>query len=347
MTGRPPQLLAREPAEGVRLVALDLLGEARLASARLADPADVEALHDFRVAVRRLRSWLRSFREQVDDTLRKRWRRELRVVADSTGAARDAEVIRARVLAEREALSPGHRRAADWFLAREAPETQSAGDPRAQAAAAFERLSPRLESALSRYQRTVGRAQRGRFGDAAAKAVRAQAAALSAALAEVQGPADAEHAHRARIEGKRLRYLLEPIRRVVPAAEEAVRSMKALQDLLGDLHDVHVLAARLADAAAEAAAEGARAVHRALHAAGEDQARATARKSHRPGLAALDRRVRERSDQLYAELEKVWLGDGERAAALREQVGEVVERLGQTRAKTRIRTRTRVRTRSP
>ncbi|HSP19593.1 MAG TPA: CHAD domain-containing protein, partial [Myxococcaceae bacterium] len=224
MKRRQPALLSREPAEGVRLVALDLLGEARAASARLADPADAEALHDFRVAVRRLRSWLRSFREQVDDTFRKRWRRELRAVADSTGAARDAEVIRARVLADREALSPGQRRAADWFLARESPEGQPAVEVRAQAVAAFERLSPHLESALSRYQRRVGQARRGRFGGAAAKAIFEQAAALSAALAEVQGPADAEPAHRARIQGKRLRYLLEPIRPVVPAAEEAVQS---------------------------------------------------------------------------------------------------------------------------
>jgi len=323
VTRRRPALLAREPAEGVRLVALDLLGEARAAASRLSDPADAEALHDFRVAVRRLRSWLRSFRGEVADTLRKRWSRQLRAVADSTGAARDAEVMRGLVLAEREALSPRHRRAADWFLAREAPEPPAGADPRAQAAAAFLGLAPRLEGALSRYQRAVGAAPRGRFGDAAAAAVRAQQAALAAALAEVGGPADAERAHRARIEGKRLRYLLEPLQRQVAPAERAVRSMKALQDLLGDLHDVHVLAARLADAAAEAAAEGAREVHRALHAAGEDQARAAAQRSFRPGLAALDRRIRARRDRLYAALERGWLGEGERAAALRRGVEQV------------------------
>jgi CHAD domain-containing protein len=345
MTRRRPALLDREPAEGVRLVALDLLGEARDASARLADPADAEALHDFRVAVRRLRSWLRSFRGEVEDTLRKRRRRELRAIADSTGAARDAEVMRARVQAEREALTPRHRRAASWFLAREAPEADAGADPRAEAAAAFERLAPHLERALSRYQRAVGRAERGRFGDAAAEAIRRQAGALTAALAEVQGPADVERAHRARIEGKRLRYLLEPLRRHVPPAEAAVRSMKALQDLLGDLHDVHVLAARLADAAADAAAEGARAVHHALHAAGEDQARAAARQSLRPGLTALDRRVRERRDELYGQLAREWLGEGERARELRGNVEEVVAGLRQTRSRPRPHPRPRDRTR--
>ncbi len=338
---RRPPLLDREPAEGVRLVALGLLAEAKAAAARLADPADAEALHDFRVAVRRLRSWLRSFGPEVNDTLRKKWRRSLRAVAGSTGAARDAEVMRARVLAEREALSSRHRRAADWFLARQAPEGEGGQDPRAGAAAEFERLAPHLEDALSRYQRAVGAPRQGRFGDAAAAAIRGQAAALAAALAEVAGPDDAERAHRARIEGKRLRYLLEPLRPHLPAAEEAVRSMKALQDLLGDLHDVHVLSARMADASAEAAAEGARAVHHALHAGGEDQARAVARRGLRPGLAALDRRIRERRDALYGDLAKGWLGEGPLAAELREQVEKVMAELGRPR---RHRPRTRTRT---
>lgn len=326
---RRPALLDREPPEGVRLVALDLLEQARAAAARLPDADDAEALHDFRVAVRRLRSWLRSFAPEVEDTLRKKWRRELREVARATGAARDAEVMRVRVLAEREALSPRHRRAADWFLEREAA-AGGGPDPRARAAQDFGALAPHLAEALSRYQRAVGKAPRRRFGDAAAEAVRAQAAALRAALGEVSGPGDVERAHRARIEGKRLRYLLEPLRPHLPAAEEAVRSMKALQDLLGDLHDVHVLAARLADAEAEAAAEGARAVHQALHVGGPLSARTAARRGMRPGLAALDRRLRERRDALYGQLAGGWLG-GKGAADLWAQTGNVVDGAGAQR----------------
>jgi CHAD domain-containing protein len=319
--GRSPPLLGREPAEGIRLVALDLLEEVRAAAARLGTPEDVEALHDFRVAVRRLRSWLRSFGPEVNDTLRKKWRRALKEAVGATGAARDAEVMRARVLADRQALSPHHRRAADWFLERAAPAPESTEQAaQAAAAAAFGRLEPHLAAALSRYPREVGAGPRGRFGDAWAGALRAQCAALVAALAEIGGPDDVEHAHRARIEGKRLRYLLEPLRPLVPAAAEAVASMKELQDLLGELHDVHVLAARVADAVAEAAAEGARAVHHALHAEGEDRARSVARKSPRAGLAALDRRTREQRDALHGRLAREWMGEGSRTRALGEQV---------------------------
>ena len=330
------QLLEREPAEGVRLVALELLAAAQAAARRLSDADDAEALHDFRVAVRRLRSWLRSFAPEVNDTLRKRWRRQLRAVVAETGALRDAEVMRGLVRAEQDDLSPRHRRAAEWFLSRNAPEVGP--DPRGVAAQAFARLTPHLADGLSRYQRRVGLSRRGRFGDAAAQALRSQAKVLSAALEAVTGPEDAERAHRARIEGKRLRYLLEPLRGATPLAEPAVESMRVLQDLLGDLHDVHVLTAQLADAIADAAAEGARAVHRALHAEGEDRARAVARRGPRPGLAALDRRIRERRDALFERLLRAWLRGGPEAKALQQGVEAVARSVeGSERARRRTR----------
>ena len=334
-------LLGREAAEGVRLVALDLLAQARAAAARLPDRSDAEALHDFRVAVRRLRSWLRSFRSEVEDTLRGRWRRQLGALAASTGAARDAEVTRAILEGERAALLPRHRRAVDWLAERAAPARPGEPDARERAARELERLAPHLSHGLSRYQRGVGARRVGRFGAAAARALRGQAEALFRALAAVEGPDDVERAHRARIEGKRLRYLLEPLRQVTPAAHAAVRSMKALQDALGDLHDRHVLAARIADGLAEAAAEGARAEHRALHAAGEGQARAVARRNPRLGLLALDRRIREGRDALHAELRRSWLGGGEGAERLAREVEAVARDLTRRRGRPRARARSR------
>ena len=104
-------------------------------------------MHDFRVALRRLRSWLGSFRPQLDDTLRGRYRRQLREVVAQTGEARDLEVMRALVQEEAKGLPPRHRRAAEWLLERVAPGGGEK-DPRALAAAGFERLSPHLLEAL-------------------------------------------------------------------------------------------------------------------------------------------------------------------------------------------------------
>ena len=51
-----------------------------------------EALHDLRVSLRRLRTWLRAFRPFVDDTVGRKSRRRLRRLVRSTNSARDLEV---------------------------------------------------------------------------------------------------------------------------------------------------------------------------------------------------------------------------------------------------------------
>jgi CHAD domain-containing protein len=77
---------------GTRLVALTLLDAAAAARRKLDEGVDPEALHDFRVALRRLRSWLRAFRPHLKGSVRGKERRRLQALADATGASRDAEV---------------------------------------------------------------------------------------------------------------------------------------------------------------------------------------------------------------------------------------------------------------
>jgi CHAD domain-containing protein len=99
--------------------------------------------------------------------------------------------------------------------------------------------------------------------------------ALSLAIGAIRSASDVVAVHRARIETKRLRYLLEPLR----GARPVVDRLKALQDLLGELHDAHVL-------------------ENVLRGVLEDRVAPRAR----PGVVALLRLVRERRDALAAEL---------------------------------------------
>src|SRR5207245_9246969 len=73
-TGGPPPagLLARPAPAAAALVGLTLLDEARAACGRLDAPDDSEALHDFRVALRRLRTLLRSFRPELGRAVAKK-----------------------------------------------------------------------------------------------------------------------------------------------------------------------------------------------------------------------------------------------------------------------------------
>src|ERR1700739_69868 len=88
----PTDFLDQPVERAVRVVALTLLRDAATTRARLIDPGDTEALHDFRVAVRRLRSWLRAYRPYLGDSVRDKNRRRLRAVARATSLARDTEV---------------------------------------------------------------------------------------------------------------------------------------------------------------------------------------------------------------------------------------------------------------
>ena len=91
MTKPPGDLLTRPARTAAALVGLALLDEARVGCGRLAAPDDAEALHDFRVALRRLRSVLRSFRSELGDAVSRKLQRRLRDVTRATGAAREGE----------------------------------------------------------------------------------------------------------------------------------------------------------------------------------------------------------------------------------------------------------------
>ena len=104
----------QEPVRRVtRTVALGHLADAVAARARLAAAADAEALHDFRVALRRLRSWERAFRPYFEDELPKKLRRKLRDLARDTGASRDLEVHLAWLAEQRGPLNRRERACGD------------------------------------------------------------------------------------------------------------------------------------------------------------------------------------------------------------------------------------------
>src|SRR6266702_3511109 len=104
---REQELIDRSAEEGARVVALGLLSDADQAARALELQDDDEALHDFRVALRRLRSVLRAFRPWLAGTVRRKHEKRLKRLGRGTNAARDAEVQLAWLSSEREALASG------------------------------------------------------------------------------------------------------------------------------------------------------------------------------------------------------------------------------------------------
>ena len=125
MTPRLKWNLDTDPAQrAARVVGLHALAEVNetFEAVRKKSP---HSLHDFRVALRRLRSWIHVFRPALDDTLHRRTRRRLKHITRTTAAVRDLDVQIAWLSEEREALGTDRLEAARWIVT--SPSATGAG----------------------------------------------------------------------------------------------------------------------------------------------------------------------------------------------------------------------------
>jgi CHAD domain-containing protein len=185
-----------------------------------------EFLHQLRIGLRRLRSALRAFRRVLDKKEVKRVTRALRKVTPKLGAARDWDVLIARLVA-----------IGDVKLLRKARQRREAARRAARSALAgkaFAAIPPQVR-ALRTENSTESLKQ---FG----------AAALPRAHGKLMKKArgidwaDAERRHAVRIQLKRLRYSCEFFAPAFAARRAAayVEALKRLQDIFGDLNDIEV-----------------------------------------------------------------------------------------------------------
>jgi CHAD domain-containing protein len=377
MTARPIARLDRPAGEVCRRLFGEQLDRAAAACERLGDRDDAEALHDFRVALRRLRGTLRAFPEPLAGGVGRRWSRRLGDLAGATGEGRDAEVALAWVEAQRPHLNWRQRRGLRWYVQRLAARKERAyaqvetAVP-ARFAALAERLRRRLVTPAAAPTAAVAEASgeaaeaaeagttvadageappetppapsapaepppapaaEEPFGALLARTARRRASRLVERLARVRAAGDEGPAHRARIAAKRLRYILEPAEAEATEARKAVRALRRLQDLLGELHDAHLLAHDL-EAEGERAARDRTRELLAAALAGDDGAEAenrppapaAGRWDHVAGVVALARLNRERRDRLFATLVRGWLA-GRGTADLAAAVGGLAARL--------------------
>ncbi len=298
----PSDLVTRDPVEIVHRIALGFLDEARAGCVRLNHPDDPEALHDFRVAIRRLRSTLKTWKPILGKTMRKKHRRILRDVMGATGSGRDAEVALAWLATVADEVPDDARPGHAWIVAElEARLGASMDEVRGAVVEAFDAaedlVRPRLETAELRVDlRPEAEARSG--ADVVAGLTLALDEELFAQLDAIDSIADEEQAHDARIVGKRLRYHVEPFRASVPEARRVVKACKQLQDVLGDMNDCFVLRGW-------------------IHAV-----RATAPADAGPGIDWTLARIAQRHEELYTRLEAGWLADGCRA--LRDPVAAFI-----------------------
>lgn len=312
----PDELLDLPAPEAVRHVALGFLDEAAAARERLGEPEDSEALHDFRVAIRRLRSTVRAYPRELEGSVSRKAARRLRRIARATGASRDAEVQLEWLEKQRPSLYSRHRPGAAWLLDRLRRDKIDADAVLGhEVTADFDRLHAMLRASLPELRRTVrvGEPAAERpFAPVVAERVRAATSELGALLASVTSPLHIDEAHESRIAAKRVRYLIEPFADRIDGGSGTLKRLKKLQDILGEMHDLDVLGETLAKAIERTATEHARELtERVLRGADDPTPRPPSPRDPRPGLVGLARRLRVRRDALYADAARDWLaGNG-------------------------------------
>jgi CHAD domain-containing protein len=282
---RDAAMLARPAGLVVLQSALAMVDDARDEAITLlhASDDDPDAVHDFRVAVRRLRSWLQLWDTELGDVIPRTQRRKIRDLARATGPARDLQVHLEWLRGEEagatgRALADVERAIADLMVRR----ADAMGDVH-WSARTFVRRHPTLSRRLSERCAELEAPEHGpTFGAALAEQVESGANALRERLAAVRGASRDEELHQARIAAKRLRYLIERAENAVVGAPAMVRDLKQFQDLAGDAHDVHVFSREL---------------------------RGILRKFGVRGRSALDVRLRQRGAKAYSLVAQKWLGD--------------------------------------
>ena len=255
----------------------------------LAGHADPEGVHQTRVATRRLRSDLRTFRSLLDEGWVRGLRAELAWLGGALGAARDADVLLERIRARASSLDETERPAAAEIVG--ALERR---DKDAHAAVMEALTSARYAELLDAL---VDAANAPCFSDAATRPagealpplVRAPWKKLRATVHAAGDQPTAEALHEIRIGAKRLRYAAEAVGTVVgkPAYRLAAHG-EAVQDVLGEHHDAVVAASWLRGWASGASADGAFAA--GTIAGVEAVAAADARTAWAKAWRALDRR---------------------------------------------------------
>lgn len=211
---------------------------------------DPEAIHDMRVALRRLQAALRLFKVCYPPKRLRRYRRQLRTLLQALGAVRDQDVIIGALALHAEASAGPVKEG----LARVMTQRRTAQQ---QERAKSLRLLDKLQKGnFSQSLLSFVRGARGfkrvasqrQFGPEVVGIAAKALSSWNGRRREVQAQGDSETLHQMRIAIKHLRYTMELCRLANGHQYQGcVERLAEMQRVLGDIHDADVLVECLAE----------------------------------------------------------------------------------------------------
>lgn len=205
------------------------------------DSDDIEAVHDMRVATRRLRSALRDFALVLRKSPLKSVNQDLKKLADALGAARDLDVAiialrKLKTKAGDKAVKAGIQKLVDER--REKRREAQLDLRKTLTVSAIEDLQKRFYAAVEKAARPKKSSKTISFTNAGRDAVFESLQDFCNLSASLYAPHQIKKLHKLRISAKRLRYAIELFtacwgKHIEPFAEEIAE----MQSYLGEVHD--------------------------------------------------------------------------------------------------------------
>lgn len=210
----------------------------------IAERVDTEHLHDYRVALRRLRSFIAETKGAFASERTQAIKDDLKSIQDRTGEARDLDVLLLHRDDYRALLPDKLASGLEAYFGRIRERREAAYDALIEylRGPAYEQTMQGLRTYAAHEELEPAERAEEPIGELAGrrmqKRMKRVASGIDAAMADPQD----ELLHRLRIDGKKLRYLLEITASLYPAkkSNRLIKQLKKFQDSLGRLHDVAV-----------------------------------------------------------------------------------------------------------
>lgn len=207
---------------------------------------DIEFLHDFRVAIRRTRSFLSQFKKSFPAKEMAFFQKELKWLGTITGPVRDLDVYLLMKEQYASRIPVDLHTGLEQFFAdlQKSRDEKFAEMKQGLCSARYQGLITAWKSFLEQNgdidqpQSTAGKYCR----PLALKKIRKCFEKILKNGSKLDSCSSNEELHRLRIQGKKLRYLIEFFRSFFDAEEVEVfrKQLKKLQDMLGDFNDISV-----------------------------------------------------------------------------------------------------------
>jgi CHAD domain-containing protein len=217
------------------------LGLARASAAAAKSDANPLHLHDYRVAIRIQRALLGAFKAALPVAARDALRRRLNRLVSTTGTLRDLDVLlEARPGLEQLVPSRVRGQLGAIFATLETRRDRERMLLVARLGGrAHARALDAIQSGIDA-MRPARACRTRRAGEVVAEALAVRRKRLDKRARQVAGRATDDAVHALRIEGKKLRYVIEFFQMALPSARvgELLRTLKSAQNVLGHAHDL-------------------------------------------------------------------------------------------------------------